>query len=221
MIEWLGPVLFEFYGGTEGGGVSIDSRTWLEHPGSVGKPREGLRLEIRDDADRTVAPGVEGQVWFHDGRSFEYKDDPEKTAGSVQKGWFTLGDIGYLDDDGFLYLCDRRADVIISGGVNVYPAQVEAALLAHPGVADCCVVGVPDDDWGESVRAVVRPVDADRVAGPGAEAFTAELLAHSRASLAGYQVPRAVDLVDDLPRTETGKVQPGPLRELAARNSGG
>jgi long-chain acyl-CoA synthetase len=209
MIEWLGPVLFEFYGGTEGGGVSIDSPTWLEHPGSVGKPREGLGLEVRDDEGVPVPAGVEGHVWFRDGQRFDYKDDPEKTAGAVVDGWFTLGDIGYLDDEGFLFLCDRRADVIISGGVNVYPAQIEAVLLAHPAVADCCVVGVPDDEWGESVRAVVQPVAAE-VPGPDLEAV---LLAHCRERLAGYQVPRAVDFDADLPRTETGKLARRTIRD--------
>jgi len=202
MIEWLGPVLYEFYGGTEGGGVSIDSMTWLAHPGSVGRPREGLGMEVRGDDGTRVAAGVEGQVWFNDGRAFEYKDDPEKTAGAVRDGWFSLGDIGYLDGDGFLYLCDRRADVVISGGVNVYPAQIEAVLLAHPLVADCCVVGVPDDEWGESLRAVVQPVGAT-VPTPELEAV---LLAHCREALAGYQVPRAIDFDDTLPRTETGKL---------------
>ena len=209
MIEWLGPVLFEFYGGTEGGGVAIDSHTWLAHPGSVGKPREGLGLEIRDDDGRAVPPQVEGHVWFSDGQRFDYKDDPEKTAGAVVDGWFTLGDIGYLDDEGFLFLCDRRADVIISGGVNVYPAQIEAVLLAHPLVADCCVVGVPDDEWGESVRAVVQPVAAEEP-GPALEAV---LLAHCREGLAGYQVPRAVDFDAELPRTETGKLARRAVRD--------
>jgi len=209
MIEWLGPVLYEFYGGTEGGGVSIDSLTWLEHPGSVGKPREGLGLEVRDDDGNPVPAGVEGQVWFHDGQAFEYKDDPEKTAGSVRDGWFSLGDIAYLDDDGFLYLCDRRADVIISGGVNVYPAQIEAVLLAHPAVADCCVVGVPDDEWGESVRAVIQPGGGQA---PSPE-LEVTLLEHCRATLSGYQVPRAVDFDAALPRTETGKLARRTVRD--------
>jgi len=148
-------------------------------------------------------------VWFHDGQAFEYKDDPEKTAGSVRDGWFSLGDIAYLDDDGFLYLCDRRADVIISGGVNVYPAQIEAVLLAHPAVADCCVVGVPDDEWGESVRAVIQPGGGQA---PSPE-LEVTLLEHCRATLSGYQVPRAVDFDAALPRTETGKLARRTVRD--------
>jgi long-chain acyl-CoA synthetase len=208
MIEWLGPVLFEFYGGTEGGGVTIDSRTWLEHPGSVGKPREGLGLQIRDDSGSPVPVGTQGQVWFCDGRAFEYKDDAEKTSDAVREGWFTLGDIGYLDRDGFLYLCDRRADVIISGGVNVYPAQIEAALLGYPLIADCCVVGVPDDEWGESVRAVVQLVPEVDASPDLAE----QLIAHCRTQLSGHQVPRAVDFDDALPRTENGKLARRTIR---------
>ena len=210
MIDWLGPVLFEFYGGTEGGGVSITSPDWLEHPGSVGKPRPGLAMEIRDERGAAVPTGVEGQIWFDDGRgAFAYKDDAEKTAEAVRDGWFTLGDIGYVDGDGYLFLCDRRADVIISGGVNIYPAQIEAVLLSHPRVADCCVVGVPDDEWGEAIHAVVQPV-----AGQDAtDAFVTELLEHCRVSLAAYQVPRTVEFDPDLPRTETGKLARRAIRD--------
>jgi long-chain acyl-CoA synthetase len=208
MIEWLGPILFEFYGGTEGGGVSIDSHTWLAHPGSVGKPREGLALEIRDDDGRALETGTEGHVWFHDERAFEYKDDPEKTAESVRDGWFTIGDIGVLDDEGFLYLRDRRADVIISGGVNIYPAQIEAALLAHPAVGDCCVVGLPDDDWGESIVAVVEPTDLSMPI----EELAPVLEDHCRTTLPGHLVPRRFDLDEHLPRTETGKLARREIR---------
>jgi long-chain acyl-CoA synthetase len=148
-------------------------------------------------------------VWFSDGRAFEYKDDADKTSEAVRAGWFTLGDIGYLDAEGFLYLCDRRADVIISGGVNVYPAQIEAALLGHPLVADCCVVGVPDDEWGESIRAVVQLVPGQSAGPDVAEMLTA----HCRAQLSGYQVPRAVDFDDQLPRTETGKLARRTIRD--------
>ena len=209
MIEWLGPVLFEFYGGTEGGGVSIDSHDWLAHPGSVGRPRAGLRVEVRDQLGSPAPSGTEGEIWFNDGRTFRYKDDEAKTAETVRDGWFTIGDIGYLDDDGFLFLCDRRADVIVSGGVNVYPAQVEATLLAHAAVADCCVVGVPDDEWGEVVRAVVQATSGH----DPSTALADQLLAHCRSSLAGYQLPRAVDFDDALPRTETGKLARRQVRD--------
>jgi long-chain acyl-CoA synthetase len=208
MIDWFGPVLYEFYGGTEGGGMGIDSHTWLQRPGSVGRPYPGSGLEvvILDDDGQPVPAGTEGTVYFDDGRApFAYKDDPDKTAEAWRDGRFTLGDIGYLDDDGYLYLCDRRADVIISGGVNIYPAAVDAALLDHPAVADCCVVGVPDDEWGEQVHAVVQLV-------AGAEVDPAELIAHCRSRLAAYQVPRSVEFDTDLPRTETGKLARRTIR---------
>jgi long-chain acyl-CoA synthetase len=209
MIDWLGPVLYEFYGGTEGGGLGIDSRTWLDKPGSVGKPyRPGLEVLVLDERGDAVAPGTEGLVYFRDANQepFSYKDDPEKTAEAWRDGAFTLGDIGYLDDDGFLFLCDRRSDVIISGGVNIYPAQIEGVLVEHPAVADCCVVGVPDDEWGERVHAVVQLA-------PGASLDPDAAVAHCRRRLAGYQVPRSWELVDDLPRTETGKLARRTVRD--------
>jgi len=209
MIDWFGPVLFEFYGGTEGGGLMVTSEEWLAHPGAVGRPRNELVIDILDDAGDPVPVGTPGQVWFGGYTRFDYKDDPEKTDETWRDDRFTLGDMGYLDEDGYLYLCDRRADVIISGGVNIYPAQIEAVLLTHPQVADCCVVGVPDDEWGESVRAVVQPT-----AGTPADARLADaLLAHCRAGLAAYQVPRAVDFDPALPRTETGKLGRRVIRE--------
>ena len=164
MIEWWGPILFEFYGGTEGGGTMIDSRTWLEKPGSVGRPRPDVTMRILDEQGEAAPTGHEGTVAFAvDEFPFEYKDDPEKTAeGRIAPGWFTMGDVGYVDEDGYLFLCDRRADVIISGGVNIYPAQIESAILERPEVADCCVVGAPNDEWGEEVRAIVQLVPGVR-----------------------------------------------------------
>lgn len=209
MIDWFGPVLYEFYGGTEGGGLGIDSRTWLERPGSVGKSfNPGVEVLVLDDDGNRLGPGVEGTVYFRDTTQapFAYKDDPEKTASAWRDGAFTLGDIGELDADGFLYLRDRRSDVIISGGVNIYPAQIESVLLQHEAVADCCVVGVPDEEWGERVHAVVQPV-------PGASIDPAGIIAHCRAHLGGYQVPRSAELVDDLPRTETGKLARRLIRD--------
>ena len=206
MIEWWGPVLFEFYGGTEGGGNMIDSETWLRKPGSVGRPRPGQNLRILDDDDNEVPIGDEGMVCYElDEIPFEYKDDPEKTSDSRRAGrFFTLGDVGYVDEDGFLFLCDRRADVIISGAVNIYPAQVESVMMELDFIADCCVVGIPNDEWGEEVRAVVqleRPASAE-----SREGRRDEILSHCREKLSGYQVPRGIDFVEELPRTETGKL---------------
>ena len=211
MIEWWGPILFEFYGGTEGGGVMISSKAWLEKPGSVGLPRPGVDLKILDEAGAPVATGVEGSVAFGLGESpFEYKGDPQKTAESrVAPGYFTMGDIGYVDEDGYLFLCDRRSDVIISGGVNIYPAQIESAILAVDLVVDCCVVGIPNEEWGEEVRAVVQLTEETS---PDAD-VTDAILAHCRANLAGYQVPKGIDFDASLPRTETGKLARRALRD--------
>lgn len=210
MMKWWGPVLFEFYGATEGGGCMISAQEWLLKPGSVGKPRPDVDMKIVDDAGAEVGSGVEGTVCFalDDGNPFVYKGDEEKTRESrVGDGWFSVGDIGYVDDDGYLFLCDRRADVIISGGVNIYPAQVEAVLLELQVVADCCVVGAPNDEFGEQVCAVVQLAEgADE-----AEAKS-EIAAHCRASLAGYQVPRTIDFDPALPRTEVGKLARRTIR---------
>lgn len=199
MIEWLGPVLYEFYGGTEGGGCTISSAEWLERPGSVGRPFPHLSIEILDDDGRRLGPGEEGQVWFRQPGFLVYKDDPEKTAQATREGMMTLGDIGVVDENGYLYLRDRRADVIVSGGVNLYPAQIEAALLPHPAIADCCVVGAPDDEWGEIVVAVVQPVADVTVDEDDLRAFAATTLGR-------HQLPRRIVVVDELPRTETGKL---------------
>ncbi|MCR9096163.1 MAG: AMP-binding protein [bacterium] len=210
MIEWWGPVLYEFYGGTEGGGAMIGPEEWLTKPGSVGKPRPDVEMAILDEAGEAVAANVEGTVAFAlDESPFEYKDDAEKTAeGRVKPGWFTMGDIGFVDEDGYLFLCDRRADVIISGGVNIYPAQIESVLLERPEIADCCVVGAPNEEWGEEVRAVVQLVDGLTED----EDAVAAILDHCRAHLSGYQVPRAVDFDAALPRTETGKLARRTIR---------
>lgn len=210
MIAWLGPVLFEFYGGTEGGGICISSREWLEHPGSVGKPRPDLPVYILDEDQRACDPGVVGNIYFQAtaGR-FEYKDDPGKTAAAYSGDKYTLGDMGYLDADGYLYLCDRKADTIISGGVNIYPAEVEAALLAHGAVGDCCVVGVLDPEWGERVVAAVQLVDA---AAEG-ESVIDSIRSHCQQTLAAYQVPREFRIEESLPRTAAGKLQRREIRD--------
>jgi fatty-acyl-CoA synthase len=209
MLEWWGPVVYEYYSGTEDiGSTFIMPQEWLDHPGSVGRPMSECHIVGEDGQDLPV--GEPGVVYFAGGRPFEYHNDPEKTASvSNEKGWRTLGDIGYLDDDGYLYLTDRQAHMIISGGVNIYPQEAENALAGHPAVADVAVIGVPDPEMGEAVKAVVEASDPEAA---GAD-LEAELLAFCRAELAAYKCPRSVDFVDGLPRDPNGKLMKRLLRE--------
>jgi acyl-CoA synthetase (AMP-forming)/AMP-acid ligase II len=210
MIEWWGPKLFEYYAGTEGNGfVHCNSEEWLAHPGTVGHSLAGVVHIVGDDGDE-LATGEIGTIYFEGGGEFEYYHDPEKTAASRhQKGWSTLGDIGYLDADGYLYLTDRKANMIISGGVNIYPQEAENVLTMHPKVADVAVFGVPNEDFGEEVKAVVQPVDmAD--AGPELER---ELIAYCRRQLADVKCPRTVDFRAELPRHPTGKLYKRLLKD--------
>ncbi|MBM4265571.1 MAG: AMP-binding protein [Deltaproteobacteria bacterium] len=213
LIDWLGPVVYEYYAATEGWGSFVTPEEWLAHPGTVGKPNPD-QVEIRDDAGAAVPPRTTGRVFLKapdDETRFSYFSDDAKTRGAYDAtgGYFTLGDVGYVDEDGYLYLCDRSADVIISGGVNVYPAEVDAVLLTHPAVRDVCCIGVPDEEWGESVRAVVELTDGQR---PSPE-LAAELLEHARARLAHFKCPRAVDFAESLPRLDSGKIQRRTVRE--------
>ena len=210
VIDWLGPVLFEFYGGTEGGGISISSRDWLEHPGSVGKPRPDQPVYIIDEDGNPCATGTAGNIYFQATENrFEYKDDPEKTASAYRGDKYTLGDIGYLDEDGYLYLCDRKTDTIISGGVNIFPAEIEAVLQEHPAINDCCVVGVKDDEWGERVLGAIQLLDG----AADLDAVRKDIEQHCRLRLAGYQVPRQLVFEENLPRTETGKIKRREIRD--------
>ncbi len=211
MIDWWGPVLFEYYAGTEGNGfVACTSAEWLAHRGTVGRALLG-ELRIVDDADGQVLPtGENGSVYFANGPAFEYHNDREKTAASKSaQGWTTLGDIGHLDRDGYLYLTDRRHFMIISGGVNVYPQEVENLLVMHPEVADVAVFGVPSDDLGEEVKAVVQPVDMARAGSALAEA----LMAYCRAQLSHVKCPKSIDFETELPRHPTGKLYKRLLRD--------
>jgi acyl-CoA synthetase (AMP-forming)/AMP-acid ligase II len=209
MIDWWGPIIHEYYSGTEDiGSTFITAEEWLAHPGSVGRPLEECHVVGPDGEE--LPPGEEGVVYFAGGRTFEYHNDPEKTASVVNdKGWRTLGDIGRLDADGYLYLTDRQAHMIISGGVNIYPQEAENVLAGHPAVADVAVIGVPDPEMGEAVKAVVQPVDG---ADAGAD-LAAALLDHCRAELATYKCPRTVDFVDALPRDPNGQLYKRLLRE--------
>ncbi len=204
MMDWLGPVLYEYYAATEGGGTFITPQEWLRKPGSVGRPMGDQVIEIRDDAGRALPAGEVGTIWFRapeTGR-FEYFKDEAKTSGSYAGDYFTLRDMGYFDADGYLFLTGRTAEVIISGGVNIYPAEVDAALLSHPAVADSATVGAPNEEWGEEVRAVVQ-LEAGYAP---SQALADELVAHCRARLAHFKCPRRVDFDADLPRHETGKI---------------
>jgi long-chain acyl-CoA synthetase len=209
MIDWWGPIIHEYYSGTEDiGNTYISPEEWLAHPGSVGRPTS--ECHIVGDNGEELPPGEAGLVYFAGGRPFEYHNDPEKTASVTnERGWRTLGDVGYLDEDGYLYLTDRQAHMIISGGVNIYPQEAENLLTGHPAVADVAVIGVPDPEMGEAVKAVITLTDPD-AAGPE---LAAELLAFCRSELATYKCPRNVDFVDTLPRDDSGKLYKRLLRE--------
>jgi acyl-CoA synthetase (AMP-forming)/AMP-acid ligase II len=210
MIEWWGPVIHEYYAGTEGNGfVYVGSQDWLTHPGTVGRAILGTIHIVDDDGDELPA-GEPGTIYFEGGGEFEYHNDAEKTASSRNtKGWSTLGDVGYLDDEGYLYLTDRKAFMIISGGVNIYPQEAENVLVGHPKVADVAVFGVPNADFGEEVKAVIQPTDmAD--AGPDLER---ELIAYCRERLADVKCPRTIDFREELPRHPTGKLYKRLLKD--------
>src|SRR3954454_467484 len=209
MLDWWGPIIHEYYAGTEDiGSTYIAPEDWLTHPGSVGRPMAECHI-VGEDGEE-LPPGHSGVIYFAGGRAFEYHNDAEKTRSVTNdKGWRTLGDIGYLDDDGFLYLTDRQAHMIISGGVNIYPQEAENVLAGHPAVADVAVIGVPDPEMGEAVKAVVQLADSS-AASPQ---LAAELLAFCRAALATYKCPRDIDFVTELPRDDNGKLYKRLLRE--------
>jgi acyl-CoA synthetase (AMP-forming)/AMP-acid ligase II len=199
-IDWFGPIVWEYYAGSEGNGyLAIDAADWLARPGSVGRAMYGTP-HVLDDNGTELPAGEIGTIWFEGTAAFAYHNDTEKTAGAFNdKGWSTLGDVGRLDPDGYLYLSDRRVDLIISGGVNIYPQEIENVLTAHPAVYDAAVVGVPDEEMGQRVVAVVQ-------AEPGADFdLTERLFAHCRAHLAGFKCPREV-LTGELPRLPSGKL---------------
>ncbi|MGJ3648269.1 acyl-CoA synthetase [Sphingomonas sp. GlSt437] len=216
MIAWWGPVIQEYYAGSEGNGLTtINSEQWLSHKGSVGKAAYG-ELHICDEAGNELPPGSEGLVYFGGGGVFEYHNDPAKTAEAKHpQGWTTLGDIGRMDEEGYLYLTDRKSFMIISGGVNIYPQEIENRLVTHPRVADVAVIGAPCPEMGERVVAVVQPVDMAE-AGP---ALADELTAWCRAELSGVKTPRQIDFTPELPRHPTGKLYKRLLRDRYWGNS--
>ena len=211
MIDWWGPVLDEYYAGTEGNGFTgIKAAQWLGRPGSVGTSIGEAKLHICDEDGNDLPPGAEGLVFFEGPRSFRYHNDPEKTAESRNKhGWTTLGDVGHVDDDGYLYLTDRKSFMIISGGVNIYPQEIENLLVTHPKIADVAVIGAPHDEMGEMVVAVVQPANMAEAG----DDLAAELTAFCRASLSGIKTPRRIDFLAELPRHDTGKLYKRLLRD--------
>jgi fatty-acyl-CoA synthase len=213
MMDWWGPILHEYYSSTEmNGATMVGPEEWFRRPGSVGRAVLGT-IHICDEDGGDVPVGTVGTVYFErDALPFAYHRDAEKTRQAQHPEhptWTTVGDIGYLDEEGYLFLTDRKAFTIISGGVNIYPQEIEDALVLHPAVADVAVVGVPDEEMGEQVKAVVQLAPGVE----GSDALAAELIAHVRTRLAGYKTPRSVDFVDELPRTPTGKLVKGEVRE--------
>jgi long-chain acyl-CoA synthetase len=210
MIAWWGPIINEYYAGTEGNGFcTINSEEWLAHKGSVGR---GMTAQVRicDENGDPLPPRAEGLVYFEGGGQFEYHGDPGKTAESRNKhGWTTLGDVGWLDEEGYLYLTDRKSFMIISGGVNIYPQEIENLLITHPKVADAAVVGAPDEEMGEKVVAVIQPIDWEG----SHDELRNELIAFTRANLSHVKAPRVIDFMKELPRHPTGKLYKRLIRD--------
>lgn len=211
MIEWWGPIIEEYYAGSEGNGSTfIGSKDWLAHKGSVGKAVVGKLHIMAEDGESELPPRTEGTIFFESESVFEYHGDTEKTASSRNsKGWSTLGDVGWMDEEGYLYLTDRKSFMIISGGVNIYPQEIENHLVTHPRVQDVAVIGGPHDEMGEEVIAVIQPVDmAD-----AHDAFRDELVGYARKKLSGVKIPRRIDFLAELPRHDTGKLYKRLLRD--------
>ncbi|MCG5216224.1 acyl-CoA synthetase [Streptosporangium sp. KLBMP 9127] len=210
MLEWWGDCIYEYYAATEGGGTLATPEGWRSHPGTVGTAWPISELLIVDDDHRPVPVGTPGTIYMKmAGVAFEYKGDRAKTEANRLKDHFTVGDIGYLDADGYLFLCDRKADMIISGGTNIYPAEIENELMVHPKVADVAVFGIPDEEWGEQIKAVIEPAPGHR---PGPE-LAEEILGSLRGRLAGMKWPKSVDFIAEMPREPNGKLLKRKLRD--------
>ena len=210
MLDWWGPCVWEYYAATEGGGTIASPEAWLAHPGTVGTAWPTSELLIADEDGNAQPVGEPGTIYMKMGVSeFEYYGDKAKTEANRLHGYFTVGDIGYLTDEGFLYLCDRKSDMIISGGANIYPAEIEAEIIMNPQVADVAVFGIPDEEWGEQIKAVVQPADGVK---PG-DALAADILAGLAGRLAKMKWPKSIDFVAELPRDPNGKLLKRRLRD--------
>jgi long-chain acyl-CoA synthetase len=209
MIQWWGPVIYEFYGSTESGAVTFaNSEDALKKPGTVGKIAPGAELRFVGEDGSVLPQGEIGEIYSRiaDAPDFTYHNKPEKRAEIERDGFITSGDVGYIDEDGYVFICDRKRDMVISGGVNIYPAEIEAALHAVPGVHDCAVFGIPDDEFGEALMAVVEPQSGVTLDIPG-------IRAHLKTSLADYKVPKHVEITKNLPREDSGKIFKRLLRD--------
>lgn len=211
IIDWFGPCVYEYYASTEGGGAICNSQQWLENPGTVGTAWYGADIRILDDDGKQLAVGEQGNVYMlmAENSRFEYKGDEAKTQKDRHGDYFTAGDVGYLNERGFLFLCDRKIDMIISGGANIYPAEIENVLISHPQITDCCVFGVPNDDWGEEIKAVVQPA-------PGVafdDQLRASILSLCEKNLAKMKWPKSIDFMAELPREPNGKLYKRRLRD--------
>jgi long-chain acyl-CoA synthetase len=210
MLDWWGPVVVEYYAATEGGGTTIFADEWLQKPGSVGKAWSYSVVKILDEQGSELPPNQPGLVYMQmGGSSFSYHKSEEKTRTSRVGELFTVGDIGFLDEDGYLFLMDRKADMIISGGVNIYPAEIEGELVMHPAVADVAVFGIPDEHWGEAIKAVIQPAEGVE---PSDE-LTAEIQQFAASRLAKYKLPKVVEYLAELPRDDNGKLYKRKLRD--------
>jgi long-chain acyl-CoA synthetase len=210
MLEWWGNSIYEYYAATEGGGTMVTPQEWRQRPGTVGRAWATSEVRVLDESGADCPTGTPGTVYMKLGAAdFEYKGDRKKTEENRREGFFTVGDVGYLDDEGYLFLCDRKSDMIISGGVNIYPAEIESVLQGHPKVADVAVFGIPHADWGEEVKAVVQPVDG----ATADDALREEILDYCRDKLAKYKTPRSIDFIDEMPRDPNGKLYKRKLRD--------
>jgi long-chain acyl-CoA synthetase len=210
MIDWWGPVIDEYYAASEGGGTIVNTEEWLTKPGTVGRPWPISEIAVFDDEGQRLDANQVGTVYMAmQGVDFEYHKDTTKTSANRIGNFFTVGDVGYLDDDGYLFLCDRKTDMIISGGANIYPAEIESVLLGHPLIVDVAVFGIPNDDWGEEVKAVAELVDG----AVGSPEVAAEILAWCEGRLARYKTPRTIDFIDEMPRDPNGKLYKRKLRD--------
>ncbi len=209
MIEWWGPVIHEYYGSTEAGAITFaTSNDALRRPGTVGKVLDGVELRFLGEDGAPLLQGEIGEIYSRnaDNPDFTYHNKPEKRAEIERDGFVTSGDVGYIDEDGYVFICDRKRDMVISGGVNIYPAEIEAALHAVPGVHDCAVFGIPDDEFGEALMAMVEPET-------GVTLDVADIRAQLKTALADYKVPKHVEILQNLPREDSGKIFKRRLRD--------